>query len=120
MAQTPEGRVKAAGAKIIAQYAAYRFAPVTGGMGTSGLFDEVVVINGYFVGIEYKATEKKKPTTLQQINAKKCMDAGGIALLIHNDNLQLLDEVLNILSRAKPNKFAVLSVFPAMFPVECA
>lgn len=112
MAQTPEGRVKAAGAKIIAKHKAYRFAPVTGGMGTSGLFDECVVVNGFFVGIEYKATAKKKPTTLQQINAKRCIEAGGIALLIHDENLEYLDFVLHVLSGIAPQQARGLSKFP--------
>lgn len=94
MAKTPEGKVKDKARKILDRHGAYYFMPVTGGFGVSGLFDEVVCLFGVFVGIEYKATAKDEPTPLQIQNALRCIEAGGVALLIHKDNLDVLDSVL--------------------------
>lgn len=94
---TPEGKVKAKARQILEKHGAYFFMPVTGGFGTSGLFDEVACINGIFLGIEYKATKNDKPTPLQIQNARRCMQAGGVALLIHKDNLTKLDQTLHVM-----------------------
>lgn len=98
-----ESRVKRDARKIIEAYGAYSFMPVTGGYGHSGLFDEVVCLNGYFIGIEYKSHDHLEPTALQKLNAEACRDKGkGITLLIHKDNLDVLNDTLEKIAALEP------------------
>lgn len=86
MASTPEKRVKD---KVVAQLkklGAYYFYPVTGGWGSSGVPDIVGCHHGVFFGIECKAG-KNKPTKLQELNLKRIKEAGGIALVINEENI---------------------------------
>lgn len=102
MATKPEGRVKRAANKILKDYGVYSFMPVTSGFGRSGIGDEIACVNGTFVSIEYKATNKGKPTALQNMDATSVMNSGGVALLIHKDNLDYLELVISVLTRDKP------------------
>lgn len=104
MAQTPEGKVKAIGAKIIKEYDPYYFCPVTGGFGSSGQFDVVILYKKIFIGIEYKADSTKRPTELQTKNAIKAMDMGAVVLLIHKDNLYELKNTLENIKLGKLNE----------------
>ena len=86
VAQTPEVKVKN---KVVAQLktlGAYYFYPVTGGYGSSGVPDIVGCYEGLFFGIECKAG-KNKPTKLQELNLRQIDTAGGIALVVNEDNV---------------------------------
>jgi Holliday junction resolvase len=65
---------------------AYYFYPVTGGYGSSGVPDIVGCYEGLFFGIECKAG-KNKPTKLQELNLRQIDTAGGIALVVNEDNV---------------------------------
>lgn len=93
MAQTPEKKVKAKVVKILKELGAYYFYPVTGGYGSSGVPDIVGCYRGMFFGIECKAGNNK-PTALQEKNLADIAHAGGIALVVNEDNVS---DVLNIL-----------------------
>ena len=87
MASTPEKKVKD---KVVAQLkslGAYYFYPVTGGWGSSGVPDIVGCYNGLFFGIECKAG-KGKTTKLQELNLHQIKAAGGIALVINEENVK--------------------------------
>jgi len=93
VAQTPEVKVKN---KVVAQLkelGAYYFYPVTGGWGSSGVPDIVGCYKGLFFGIECKAG-KNKPTKLQDLNLRKIDTAGGIALVVNEDNAADVAEIL--------------------------
>lgn len=93
MAATPEKLIKN---KVVAQLkalGAYYFYPVTGGFGASGVPDIIVCYKGRFFGLECKANGNK-PTKLQQLNIDKINDAGGIALVINEDNVNQVKEIL--------------------------
>lgn len=93
MAATPEKRVKD---KVVAQLkalGAYYFYPVTGGFGASGVPDIIVCYKGRFFGLECKANGNK-PTKLQQLNIDKINSAGGIALVINEDNMNEVKTIL--------------------------
>jgi Holliday junction resolvase len=93
MAQTPERIVKQKVVKILKELGAYYFYPVTGGYGSSGVPDIVGCYRGRFFGIECKAG-KGKTTALQDKNLADIARAGGIALVVNEDNV---DDVLNTL-----------------------
>ena len=86
MAATPEKAVKAKVVKLLKEHGVYYFYPVTGGYGGSGVPDIIACHRGRFIGIECKAG-KNKPTKLQERNLTQIKDAGGIALVINEDNI---------------------------------
>jgi Holliday junction resolvase len=93
MAQTPEKKVKAKVVKHLKELGAYYFYPVTGGYGSSGVPDIVGCYRGTFFGIECKAGNNK-PTALQEKNLADITRAGGIALVVNEENV---NDVLNTL-----------------------
>lgn len=109
---TPESKVKAKCVDIIKKHDAYYFFPAQNGYGASGTFDICCVLNGFFVGIECKATSKNRPTGLQSRNAAKTLAAGAPVLLIHAENTGLLDAVLREISNAETAGFSGASVWP--------
>ena len=94
---TPEAKVKKKAVQILKELSAYYFYPVTGGYGRSGVPDIIVCYRGLFIGIECKAG-KNKPTPLQENNMHHIHKAGGIALVINEDNVSRLSRILFDLS----------------------
>tara|TARA_R100000995_G_scaffold21814_1_gene9203 strand:+ start:2214 stop:2507 length:294 start_codon:yes stop_codon:yes gene_type:complete len=94
---TPEAKVKKKAVQILKELSAYYFYPVTGGYGRSGVPDIIVCYRGLFIGIECKAG-KNKPTPLQEKNMEDIRKAGGIALVINEDNVSRLSRILFDLS----------------------
>lgn len=98
MAATPEKKVKDKIVKILKEYEAYYFYPVTGGFGASGVPDIIACYNGKFVGIEVKADLKKRgPTALQMKNLAQISKCGGVALVVDKDNIESVRAVLETL-----------------------
>ena len=93
MANTPEGRVKEKIKKMLNTHDCYVTMPIGTGFGCAGVPDYLVCINGHFLGIEAKAG-KNKPTDLQTLNLKRIDDAGGLALVINEENLNQLEFIL--------------------------
>lgn len=90
---TPEAKVKKKVVVILKQYGAYFFYPVTGGYGRSGVPDIIVCHKGRFIGIECKSG-KNKPTPLQEQNLNAIQAAGGISLVINEDNISTVEKTL--------------------------
>jgi hypothetical protein len=95
---TPESKVKAAVVKLLKQYDVYYFFPATHGYGRSGVPDIVCCIRGKFLAIECKAGDNK-PTALQEKEINTIRKAQGIAVVINETNLALLEQLLKELSR---------------------
>jgi hypothetical protein len=93
MAMTPEAKVKKVVVTKLREVGAYFFYPVTGGYGASGIPDIVGCYQGNFFGIECKAG-KNTPTALQEQNLKKIGVAGGIAVVVNEENM---NEVLDLI-----------------------
>jgi hypothetical protein len=96
MAETPEKKVKKKVRSLLDELGAYYVMPVTGGYGTQGAPDFLVCLKGRFVGIETKAG-KGKTTALQDLNLQKIRDAGGVALVIYETDLDVLRHMLGLL-----------------------
>lgn len=90
---TPEAKVKKVVVAQLKQLGAYYFYPVTGGYGQSGVPDVVGCYEGLFFGIECKAG-KNKPTPLQDRNLKQIRDAGGIDLVVNEDNMNAVARLI--------------------------
>jgi|SRR5690554_3523548 len=93
MAATPEKKVKDKIKALCKQYGAYYTMPVMTGMATNGTPDILVCCAGVFAGVEAKAG-KGKPTKLQMVRLREIRDAGGTALIINENNLDVLERWL--------------------------
>lgn len=94
---TPEKKVKNKIVTILKKFGAYYFYPVMSGYGMSGVPDIIVCYKSQFVAIEVKATPKNKPTPLQQRNIDTINSNGGIAIVVHCDNIESVTQVLESL-----------------------
>jgi len=94
MAMTPERRVKAKVRKVLDKLGAYYTMPVTGGFGNSGAPDFLACLHGRFVGIECKAG-KNTTTPLQEKNLRQITEAGGIALVVNDENVDAFENLLS-------------------------
>ena len=93
MAQTPEGRVKNAVKKYLAELGAYWYMPMSNGMGRVGAPDFLVCWRGRFIGIETKAPGKRGNTTPnQEREIAAIRAANGVAVVI--DDVEQLKEVM--------------------------
>ncbi len=93
MADTPERKVKKKVIEILKKYKAYYAMPVASGFGNAGVPDILVCIRGKFVAIECKANGGKC-TALQLSNLEQIERAGGMAYVIDENNLGVLETVL--------------------------
>ena len=100
MASTPEKKVKDKCVKLLKAHNAYYFFPATHGFGRSGVPDIIICIDGQFLGIECKAG-KNTPTALQEKEMQCIRDAGGIAIVINEENLTMLENTLKELINAR-------------------
>lgn len=100
MAATPESRVKKQIRKILDTTRCYYAMPVGSGFGNSGVPDFLVCHEGTFVGIEAKAG-KGKTTALQENNLKRIRDAGGVAVVVNEANIEQLPAMLGDLLKEK-------------------
>lgn len=91
--RTPEGAVKAACKKLFDKYNAKYVMPMGTGYGVVGVSDFVACVNGKFLAVETKA-KNNKTTPLQERFLSEVTKAGGIALVIREDTLDILEQVL--------------------------
>jgi len=93
MAQTPEAKVKAKIKAILKAHGAYYAMPIGTGLGNSGVPDFLCCVNGKFLGIEAKAG-RGVPTALQEKNLREIDRAGGLTLVITEENIDVLEMML--------------------------
>ena len=91
---TPEAKVKKKVVAGLKQHKAYYFYPVTGGYGRSGVPDVIACHDGRFIGIECKAGNNK-PTPLQEKNLSAIKTAGGVSLVVNEDNINVVEELFD-------------------------
>jgi Holliday junction resolvase len=93
MAGTPESKVKTSVVKILKKHNIYYFFPATHGYGRSGVPDIICCANGKFIAIECKAGDNK-PTALQELEISRIRAAKGIAAVINENNIDLVEQIL--------------------------
>ena len=93
MAATPEKKVKQRVVAQLKELGAYYFYPTTGGFGSSGVPDVVCCYQGRFIGIECKAG-KGKTTALQDKNLQEISAAGGLAMVVNEENVEQVTDLL--------------------------
>ena len=92
MALTPEAKVKKKVKEILDQMGVYHFSPMQNGMGRAGIPDIIGCLEGYFIGIECKAG-KGTTTALQERELTRIQNAGGLALVVNEANINQLWEI---------------------------
>jgi len=93
MAQTPEGKVKAATKKVLKDYGIWFFCPMQNGMGVVGIPDFICCYEGVFFAIETKAPGKiNNLSPNQEQRIAEIRFAQGIAIVI--DDAQQLKDLL--------------------------
>jgi len=93
MANTKESLVKAKIKHILEELPCYFFMPPANGYGRAGIPDFVGCLNGMFFSIEAKAG-KGKTTALQDRELERIRQAGGLALIVNEENLDGLKIIL--------------------------
>lgn len=99
---TPESKVKDKIHRILKAANAYAVNYIGGQYAKAGTPDILACINGRFVGIEAKAG-RGKPTMLQLQALKQIHGAGGLALIINENNLTYLVGCLHDIRNAESN-----------------
>ena len=102
---TPEKKVKDKVVKLLKEYDAYYFYPVSGGYGASGVPDIVVCMGGKFIGIECKA-DGGKPTALQTKNLNNIAKNGGYSVLVDESGIGSLRLMLIEIYEGRGTVFA--------------
>lgn len=99
MSFTPEAKVKKKVVSAIKEAGAYYFFPVMNGYGRVGIPDIIVCHRGYFVAIECKAGNNK-PTELQLKEIEAIRQAGGVSLVVNEDNIEDVRKVLESMNES--------------------
>ncbi len=95
MAQTPEAKVKAKIKALLKKYGVYYAMPIGTGYGNAGVPDFLCCAGGQFLAIEAKANGGK-PTALQLKNINEINACGGVALVVDETNLTMLEAVIKV------------------------
>lgn len=98
---TPEGVVKNRTRKILQAHKVYYFSPAANGFGRTGIPDFVCCVDGYFFAIECKAGTNK-PTALQTMEISAIMEAGGVAIVVNESNIEDIAKIVEGLRGKKP------------------
>lgn len=102
MAATPESKVKKKIHATLKEHGVYAVNYIGGLHANNGTPDILACCRGRFIGIEAKAG-KNKPTDLQTLNLKNIDEAGGLALVINETNVDALANFLQNIKTAKSN-----------------
>jgi Holliday junction resolvase len=83
--------------KVLREAGVYYFFPATHGYGRSGVPDIVGCVNGMFLAIECKAG-KGKLTALQANEIQSIRHAGGVAVVVNEENWDMVLPLVRELS----------------------
>ena len=101
MAQTSEGKVKAAVRKVLDAEGVYYFSPPGMGLGRSGIPDIICCVRGFFLALEIKAG-KGKTTALQDREIAAINSNGGIAFVVNENNINEVQEIIQWTKKSFP------------------
>lgn len=96
MASTPEAKVKAKIKTILKEHNVYYAMPIGSGYGNAGVPDFLCCVGGLFLAIEAKAG-KGVTTALQEKNLRQINEAGGLSLVVNENNLDTLAGYIKLL-----------------------
>jgi Holliday junction resolvase len=90
---TPEARVKKKVRLILDELGIYNFMPPANGYGRAGIPDIIGCYSGRFIAVECKAG-KGVVTELQKRELERIKNAGGLAYVINESNVDQLKELI--------------------------
>ena len=96
MAAKPEVKVKAKIKEILKRHGVYYAMPIGSGYGNSGVPDFLCCVNGKFLAIEAKAG-RGRATALQMKNIAEIQDAKGVAIIVNEDSIDLVEGTIKLL-----------------------
>lgn len=102
MASTPEAKVKARIHAALKAAGAYAVNYIGGQYAANGTPDILGCLDGRMLAVEAKAG-KGRPTQLQLKALRQIDEAGGLALVINETNLDYLEECLRDIHHARSN-----------------
>lgn len=92
---TPEGKVKARVRAIFKKHKVWYTMPVGTGLGRGGVPDFIACVNGLFLAVETKSTVTHgKLTALQSREIEQIMAAGGVALVVTENDFDELEDMI--------------------------
>lgn len=100
MAATPEKKVKNKVVEVLKAHGVYYFFPATYGMGRSGVPDIICCYKGTFIAIECKAGAGKT-TALQDRELELIKKAGGVQMVVNEENVGEVAVLLNVLRKGE-------------------
>jgi Holliday junction resolvase len=106
VASTPEKKVKDKVVALLKQHGAYYFFPATYGMGRAGVPDIIICHRGLFVAVECKAG-KGRTTALQERELAAIRKANGVAVVVNETNIDLVEKILNTIERENKHARAI-------------
>ena len=104
MATTPEGRVKNRLKSLFKKHDVWFYMPQAGAFGKAGIPDFILIVEGWFIGVECKADRRKKPTLLQILAMEGIEKAGGKCFVVYDYDTQ--DELERWILNARNTKGA--------------
>ena len=93
MGTTPEGKVKKKVKDFLDRLGVYHFSPPGMGLGRAGIPDIIACHRGRFIAIECKAGDNQ-PTALQSRELEAITNAGGLAFVVRESNLDRLKDLV--------------------------
>jgi len=93
MAMTPEAKVKKKVKELLDTIGVYHFSPPGMGLGRAGIPDIIACHRGRFIAIECKAGDNQ-PTALQSRELEAITNAGGLAFVVRESNLDRLKDLV--------------------------
>ncbi len=82
---TPEGKIKRKVSELLKRYNVWYFYHANNGFGKSGIPDVIACVDGHLLGIEVKSNKNSKPSELQKICGAEIQEAGGIWLVVYDE-----------------------------------
>lgn len=80
--------------ELFKKYDVWYFMPSMNGYGRAGVPDFIACYRGYFIAVEAKKNSKEEPTENQKRELKAIHQHAGIRLIIHDENLYVLEQWL--------------------------
>lgn len=101
---TPEGLVKEKIKRILKWHKVHYAMPRGTSYGRQGVADFVCCAYGRYLAVEAKAHKNSRQTAMQKYEMEQVWRAGGVYLLIHEDNLSELEVCLMEIREDAENK----------------
>ena len=98
---TPENAVKKHIKDLLDEWGVFYWMPGANMYGRVGVSDFIGCCHGMLIAVEAKGTKNDEPTVMQRRFLNAVQKAGGVALVIHNSNYDVLTSTLRRLAHGE-------------------